>query len=144
VPVCSDGGVLHDSHMAMALAFGADFLMLSRYFARFDESPSERLQVNGAQYKEYWGEGSAWARNAARYGQSTTLLFEEGVDGYVPYVGSLYDTVAVTLAKLKATMVSCGSTTLQEFRRDATAVEISQQSIEQNSAEALTRNYSQR
>lgn len=139
VPVCSDGGILYDSHIAMALAFGADFLMLGRYFARFDESPTARVQVDGAQFKEYWGEGSARARNAARYGQETTLLFEEGVDGYVPYAGSLYPAAATTIAKIKATMVSCGATSLREFHRDATAVEISEQSIVQNSAEVLTR-----
>ena len=47
VPVCSDGGIVYDYHMTLALAMGADFMMLGRYFARFDESPTERVNVNG-------------------------------------------------------------------------------------------------
>lgn len=136
VPVCSDGGILYDSHMAMAYAFGADFLMLGRYFARFDESPSNVVRIDGQLYKEYWGEGSRRARNTARYGHDdSTLVFEEGVDGLVPYAGSLYDAVGATLAEVKATMVSCGATTLPQFHQTATAVEVSHQSFLQNSAE---------
>jgi IMP dehydrogenase len=133
VPLCSDGGIIHDSHMAIAFAFGADFLMLGRYFARFAESPAPQVKVNGQILKEYWGEGSARARNAARYGQGTHLAFEEGVDGYVPYAGSLYDNVKVTLAKLRSTMISCGSTTLRRFHDSATLVQVSQQTFVQNS-----------
>ncbi|GIE88948.1 IMP dehydrogenase [Actinoplanes regularis] len=133
VPLCSDGGVLHDSHMAIAFAFGADFLMLGRYFARFTESPAPLVKIRGQALKEYWGEGSARARNVARYGQGTELHFEEGVDGYVPYAGSLYDNVKVTLAKLRSTMISCGSTTLRRFHDTATLVQVSQQTFVQNS-----------
>ncbi|GAA4977622.1 IMP dehydrogenase [Actinoplanes utahensis] len=133
VPLCSDGGVLHDSHMAVAFAFGADFLMLGRYFARFSESPAPQVKHNGQILKEYWGEGSARARNAARYGQGRDLVFEEGVDGYVPYAGSLYDNVKVTLAKLRSTMISCGSTSLRRFHDTATLVQVSQQTFVQNS-----------
>ncbi len=145
VPVCSDGGVLHDSHMAVALAFGCDFLMLGRYFARFDESPSALVRLDGQLFKEYWGEGSQRARNSDRYGhsegsQSQALLFEEGVDGVVPYAGSLYPTIAVTLAKIKATMVSCGSTTLRQFNESATLVEVSHQSYLQNTEDVQLRN----
>ena len=53
--------------MTLALAMGADFLMLGRYFARFDESPTNKVMVNGAYMKEYWGEGSNRARNWQRY-----------------------------------------------------------------------------
>jgi IMP dehydrogenase len=133
VPLCSDGGILHDSHMAIAFAFGADFLMLGRYFARFDESPAPRVKINGQYFKEYWGEGSARARNVARYGQGTELAFEEGVDGYVNYAGSLFLNVNVTLAKIRSTMVSCGSTTLRQFHESATLVQVSQQTFVQNS-----------
>jgi IMP dehydrogenase len=135
VPICSDGGILHDSHMALALAFGADFLMLGRYFARFDESPAPLRRLDGQFYKEYWGEGSARGRNAARYSHTTSLQFEEGVDGYVPYAGSLYDNLAATLAKITATMISCGSTTLRQFTDTSTLVEVSHQSWLQNGAE---------
>ncbi|SDS82724.1 IMP dehydrogenase [Actinoplanes derwentensis] len=136
VPVCSDGGVIHDSHMAIAYAFGADFLMLGRYFARFDESPAPKVRGAGGQVlKEYWGEGSARARNAARYGQGGDMVFEEGVDGYVNYVGSLADNVKVTLAKIRSTMISCGSTSLRRFHETAVLEPISQQTFVQNSEE---------
>ena len=84
--VCSDGGIVYDYHMTLALAMGADFMMLGRYFARFDESPTERVNVNGQYMKEYWGEGSARARNWQRYdlGGAAKLSFVEGVDSYVP------------------------------------------------------------
>lgn len=141
VPVCCDGGLLTDSHMAIALALGADFVMLGRYFARFDESPSSLVKVGGQFFKEYWGEGSARARNVARYehGGGSRLVFEEGVDGYVPWAGSLYDNVDTTLAKLKATMISCGATSLPDFHARAVLVPVSQQSFLQNSAEIQLR-----
>jgi IMP dehydrogenase len=140
VPVCCDGGLLTDYHMAIALALGADFIMLGRYFARLDESPSRKVRVGGQLYKEYWGEGSQRARNAARYGQhEDELSFPEGVDGLVPYAGSLYDNVAGTAAKLAATMVSCGATSLRAFHESATLVMVSQASYAQNAAEVLLR-----
>lgn len=91
VPVCSDGGIVYDHHIALALAMGADFVMLGRYFARFDESPTAKLMVGNSYVKEYWGEGSNRARNWQRYdlGGSKKLSFEEGVDSYVPYAGPL-------------------------------------------------------
>ena len=111
IPVCSDGGIVHDHHITLALAMGADFVMLGRYFARFDESPSNKVSIGGTYYKEYWGEGSARARNWQRYdlGGDKKLSFEEGVDSYVPYAGSLKDNVAISLAKVKSTMCNCGA-----------------------------------
>jgi IMP dehydrogenase len=140
VPICCDGGLLSDYHMAIALALGADFIMLGRYFARFDESPSRMFSMNGQFFKEYWGEGSRRARNLTRYEQGADhLVFEEGVDGYVPYAGSLYDTMALTIAKLKATMISCGSTSLRQFQDDAVLVLVSEQSHTQNTHEVALR-----
>lgn len=141
VPLCCDGGLLTDAHMAVAFAMGADFVMLGRYFARFDESPAPLVRVGGQFFKEYWGEGSNRARNVSRYshGGGTRLTFEEGVDGYVPYAGSLYDNVALTIAKLKATMISCGAVDLPGFHRDAVLVPVSPQSFLQNSAEIQLR-----
>jgi IMP dehydrogenase len=140
VPVCCDGGVLNDSHMAIAFALGADFMMLGRYFARFDESPSRAVRVNGQMLKEYWGEGSRRARNWSRYHhESDTPVFEEGVDGYVPYAGSVYDTVSMTITKLKATLSSCGANTLRSFHESAILVPVSQQSFVQNTHEVTLR-----
>jgi IMP dehydrogenase len=140
VPVCCDGGVLSDKDMTIALAMGADFIMMGRYFARLEESPSGKVTVRGQVYKEYWGEGSSRARNAARYGQhEEDIAFPEGVDGLVPYAGSLADNVAVTAAKLKATMVSCGAVTLREFHESAVLTVISPASYAQNTAEVQLR-----
>ena len=131
IPVCSDGGIVHDYHMTLALAMGADFLMLGRYFSRFDESPSDKISINGTYYKEYWGEGSNRARNWQRYdmGGDKKLSFEEGVDSYVPYAGSLKDNVGVTLSKIRSTMCNCGALSLPEFREKAKITLVSATSI---------------
>ncbi len=131
IPVCSDGGIVHDYHMTLALAMGADFLMLGRYFSRFDESPSDKIRINGTYYKEYWGEGSNRARNWQRYdmGGDKKLSFEEGVDSYVPYAGSLKDNVGVTLSKIRSTMCNCGALSLPEFREKAKITLVSATSI---------------
>ena len=122
---------MHDYHMTLALAMGADFLMLGRYFARFDESPSDKVRINGTYYKEYWGEGSNRARNWQRYdlGGAKKLSFEEGVDSYVPYAGSLKDNVASTLAKVRSTMCNCGALNLPELRSKAKITLVSATSI---------------
>ncbi len=131
IPICSDGGIVHDYHMTLALAMGADFLMLGRYFARFDESPTEIINVGGAYYKEYWGEGSNRARNWQRYdlGSKTGLSFEEGVDSYVPYAGALKDNVAKSLYKVRSTMCNCGVTSIEQLHRDAKMTLVSATSI---------------
>lgn len=136
IPICSDGGIVLDYHMTLALAMGADHLMLGRYFARFDESPTRRLLVNGQYVKEYWGEGSNRARNWQRYdsGESTGLHFEEGVDAYVPYAGSLKDNLDASLSKVKATMCSTGAVTLPELREKARLTVISPTSIVEGGA----------
>ena len=131
VPICSDGGIVHDYHMTLALAMGADFMMLGRYFARFDESPTNKVMVNGAYMKEYWGEGSNRARNWQRYdlGGSTKLSFEEGVDSYVTYAGSLHDNVEASLYKVKSTMCNVGVTNIPDLQRDAKITLVSSVSI---------------
>jgi len=131
VPICSDGGIVHDYHMTLALAMGADFLMLGRYFARFDESPTQKVMVNGAYMKEYWGEGSNRARNWQRYdlGGASKLNFEEGVDSYVTYAGSLHDNVEASLYKVKSTMCNVGVTNLPDLQRDAKLTLVSSVSI---------------
>ena len=131
VPICSDGGIVHDYHMTLALAMGADFMMLGRYFARFDESPTPKVLVNGSYMKEYWGEGSNRARNWQRYdlGGSAKLSFEEGVDSYVTYAGSLHDNVEASLYKVKSTMCNCGVITIPDLQRDAKLTLVSSVSI---------------
>ena len=131
VPICSDGGIVHDYHMTLALAMGADFLMLGRYFARFDESPTPKTMINGQYVKEYWGEGSNRARNWQRYdlGGKANLNFEEGVDSYVTYAGPLHDNVERSLYKVKSTMCNCGAITIPELQEKAKLTVVSSTSI---------------
>lgn len=136
IPICSDGGIVHDYHITLALAFGADFVMLGRYFARFDEAPNKLVTVNGNYMKEYWGEGSARARNWQRYdvGGKSKLSFVEGVDSYIPYAGSLHDNVEVTLSKVGHTMCNCGCLTIAELQDKAKVTLVSQTSIVEGGA----------
>lgn len=131
IPICSDGGIVHDYHMTLALAMGADFMMLGRYFARFDESPTPKIMVNGQYVKEYWGEGSNRARNWQRYdlGGQSKLSFEEGVDSYVTYAGPLHDNVEKSLYKVKSTMCNCGAVSIEELQQKAKMTLVSSTSI---------------
>ncbi len=140
VPICSDGGIVHDYHMTLALAMGADFMMLGRYFARFDESPTNKVMVNGAYMKEYWGEGSNRARNWQRYdlGGASKLTFEEGVDSYVTYAGSLHDNVESSLYKVKSTMCNVGVINIPDLQRDAKLTLVSSVSIVEGGAHDVT------
>ena len=136
VPICSDGGIVHDYHITLALAMGADFVMLGRYFSRFEESPTKKVTINGTYMKEYWGEGSARARNWQRYdmGGSKKLSFVEGVDSYVPYAGALKDNVDLTLSKVKHTMCNCGTLTIEELQKNAKITLVSSTSIVEGGA----------
>ena len=140
VPICSDGGIVHDYHMTLALAMGADFMMLGRYFARFDESPTNKVMVNGAYMKEYWGEGSNRARNWQRYdlGGASKLNFEEGVDSFVTYAGPLHDNVEASLYKVKSTMCNVGVINIPDLQRDAKLTLVSSVSIVEGGAHDVT------
>ena len=138
IPICSDGGIVHDYHITLALAMGADFVMMGRYFARFDESPSRKVKRNGTFMKEYWGEGSNRARNWQRYDMGgeakNKLTFEEGVDSYIPYAGPLKDNVEVTVSKIKSTMCNCGCISIPEFHEKARLTMVSNVSIKEGGA----------
>ena len=136
VPICSDGGIVYDYHIALALAMGADFVMLGRYFSRMEEAPGAKVLVNGSYVKEYWGEGSNRARNWQRYdlGQGSKLSFEEGVDSYVPYAGMLKDNVLLTTSKVKSTMCNCGALTIPELQQKAKLTLVSATSIVEGGA----------
>ena len=133
IPICSDGGIVHDYHITLALAMGADFVMMGRYFARFDESPTRKLKINGRFVKEYWGEGSNRARNWQRYDmggkEKNKLTFEEGVDSYIQYAGPLKENIELTMSKVKSTMCNCGAITLKELHEKARLTIVSQVSI---------------
>ncbi len=136
IPICSDGGIVHDHHITIALALGADFVMMGRYFARFDESPTRIVKINNNFVKEYWGEGSNRARNWQRYdmGGAKKLSFEEGVDSYIPYAGSLKENLDITVAKIKSTMCNCGAITIPELHEKARLTLVSNVSIQEGSA----------
>ncbi|EFR86161.1 inosine-5'-monophosphate dehydrogenase, partial [Listeria monocytogenes FSL F2-208] len=136
IPICSDGGIVYDYHMTLALAMGADFIMLGRYFSRFDESPTNKVNLNGTYMKEYWGEGANRARNWQRYdlGGDKKLSFEEGVDSYVPYAGSLKDNVAISLSKVRSTMCNCGALNIPELQQKAKITLVSSTSIVEGGA----------
>ena len=136
IPICSDGGIVFDHHITLALAMGADFVMLGRYFARFDESPTNKLNINGSYVKEYWGEGSSRARNWQRYdlGGADKLSFEEGVDSYVPYAGHLEDNLRITLSKIRSTMCNCGVTSISGLHKSAKLTLVSSTSIVEGGA----------
>ncbi|MEG0831491.1 MAG: IMP dehydrogenase, partial [Acidaminococcaceae bacterium] len=136
IPICSDGGIVYDYHMTLALAMGADFMMLGRYFARFDESPTNKVNINGSYMKEYWGEGSNRARNWQRYdmGGASKLSFEEGVDSYVPYAGSLKDNVNLSLSKVRSTMCNCGALNIPELQVKAKLTLVSATSLVEGGA----------
>jgi IMP dehydrogenase len=136
IPLCADGGIVYDYHITLALAMGSDFVMLGRYFSRFEESPTDKIMMNGTYYKEYWGEGSARARNWQRYdlGGKKALKFEEGVDSYVPYAGTLKDNIQVTLDKIKSTMCNCGTMTIKDLQQNAKLTLVSSTSIVEGGA----------
>lgn len=131
IPICSDGGIVHDYHITLALAMGADFIMLGRYFARFDESPTKKVNINGNYMKEYWGEGSARARNWQRYdmGGESKMSFVEGVDSFVPYAGSLKDNVTLSMIKVRSTMCNCGCLNISQLQKNAKITLVSSTSI---------------
>lgn len=136
VPICSDGGIVHDYHITLALAMGADFVMMGRYFARFDESPTKKLKIGNSFVKEFWGEGSNRARNWQRYdtGGKQSLVFEEGVDSYVPYAGSLRENMEKTLHKIKSTMCNCGALSIAELQQKARITLVSSTSLVEGGA----------
>ena len=149
IPICSDGGLDNDTHIIMALAMGADFVMMGKYFAMTHESPTPKITYRNRAYKPYWGEGSNRARNWQRYkeGSSEGLSFEEGVDAYVPYSGPLSDKVDVSTAKIKATMCNTGALTIKEFHEKAVLTRVSALTMVEGgtaSVEQLDRIYSER
>jgi IMP dehydrogenase len=141
VPICSDGGLNSDTQMIVALAMGADFVMKGKYFAMTEESPTSKISYRGRLYKPYWGEGSNRARNWQRYKQSDSagLVFEEGVDAYVPYSGTLSDKVEVSSVKLRSTMCNVGALSLPEFHSKARLTRVSEMTVVEGGTSTVER-----
>ncbi|MDA3812768.1 MAG: IMP dehydrogenase [Candidatus Cloacimonetes bacterium] len=128
IPIVADGGVTSTKDVTIALALGADYVMMGRYFARMEESPTDKIVVNNRVMKPYWGEGSARAQNwkERRYNQGK---FVEGVEGFVEYAGHLRDNLEETLAKIKSSMGTCGVMNISEFHQKAELEVVSALSI---------------
>ena len=141
VPICSDGGLNNDTQVIIALALGADFVMMGKYFAMTEESPTETVSHRGRLYKPYWGEGSNRARNWQRYNGSSKseLVFEEGVDAYVPYGGPLASKVDLSIAKMKSTMCNCGVLSIKEFHEKAVLTRVSGLTIVEGGTSSVER-----
>ena len=118
IPISADGGIVNSKDIAIALALGADYVMMGRYFTRMEESPTEKITINNRIMKPYWGEGSNRAREwkQQRYHQSK---FTEGVEGFVEYAGKLKDNIEITTSKIKSTMATCGASTIEELHEKA-------------------------
>ena len=120
VPLISDGGISGPAEMSVALALGADSLMMGNFFARYTEGAGNLVRDAGGEIvKEYWMEGSAKARNLRRYAQLKDLFFEEGITGYVPHTGSIYDKLPLVLQILRSSMATAGCRTIEELHEKA-------------------------
>jgi IMP dehydrogenase len=135
-PVIADGGIRQSGDIAKAIAAGANAVMLGGLFAGLDESPGELVLHRGRRFKTYRGMGSEGAMvlgSADRYGQASVKearkLVPEGVEGRVPYRGSLGDFTYQMVGGVRAAMGYCGCRTLAEFRKEARFVRISGASL---------------
>jgi len=120
IPLIADGGITSPSDMSVALALGADAMMMGNFFARYTESEGNLVRnAAGEIVKEYWMEGSARAFNTRRYTQLKENFFEEGISGYVPHVGSIYDKMPTIIQMLRATLATTGCRTIDELHTHA-------------------------
>ncbi len=128
ISVIADGGIRYSGDMTKAIAAGANVVMVGSLFAGLDESPGQIVIYKGRRYKEYRGMGSMGAMvkgSADRYSQSRTdKLVPEGVEGRVPYRGSLADFVYQFVGGLRAGMGYCGAPTIEDLRKNAKFVRI--------------------
>ena len=144
VPIIADGGIRHSGDIPKALASGASCVMMGSLFAGLDESPGELVISHGRRYKTYRGMGSEGAMSAGsadRYRQAEKMgsdgkpqmkFVPEGVEGMVPYRGSLAEFVYQLVGGLRSSMGYCGTRTIEELRRDARFVRVSSATVVEN------------
>ena len=131
VPVIADGGIKHTGDIAKALAGGAETVMIGSLFAAVEESPGETIIYEGRKYKSYRGMGSVGAMDEGskdRYFQDAEddlkKLVPEGIEGRVPYSGTLGEVIYQMIGGLRAAMGYCGCRTVQELYENAQFVRI--------------------
>ncbi|OPZ98786.1 MAG: Inosine-5'-monophosphate dehydrogenase [Planctomycetes bacterium ADurb.Bin412] len=139
VPIIADGGIRHSGDITKALAAGASTVMLGSLFAGLEESPGTLVIYKGRQFKEYRGMGSLGAMvtgSAERYGQSSKQdrgkMVPEGVEGRVPYRGTLAEFVYQLVGGLKAGMGYCGTPNIEALRKNSRFIKISPASVREN------------
>ncbi len=139
IPVIADGGITQSGDITKAIAAGASSVMLGSLFAGLEESPGQLIIYKGRQFKEYRGMGSLGAMvkgSAERYGQrssaGTDKLVPEGVEGRVPYRGTLGDFVYQLVGGLRAGMGYCGARNIEELRKDGRFVRVSAASVSES------------
>ena len=136
IPVIADGGVKHSGDITKAIAAGASSVMVGSLFAGLKESPGQLVIYKGRQFKEYRGMGSLGAMvkgSAERYGQKSSTqkdkLVPEGVEGRVPYRGTLDAFVYQMVGGLRAGMGYCGARNIKELRKNSRFVRTSAASV---------------
>ncbi|MCX5689104.1 MAG: IMP dehydrogenase [Planctomycetota bacterium] len=144
VPVIADGGIRHSGDIPKAIAAGAHSVMMGSMFAGLEESPGEVVITHGRRYKSYRGMGSEGAMNAgsadryrqsekvAKDGKQTQKFVPEGVEGLVPFRGSLADFVYQLVGGLRSAMGYCGCRTIEEMRANATFCRVSGATVVEN------------
>jgi len=138
IPVIADGGIRYSGDIAKAIAAGADTVMLGSILAGMDESPGEFILFEGRQYKSYRGMGSLGAMqdgDGARYFQDDTedkKLVPEGIEGIVPYRGSVKNTIHQLMGGLRSSMGYCGGKDILDFQSNAEFIQNTQAGVKES------------
>ncbi len=138
VPLIADGGIKYSGDVAKAIAAGASSVMIGSLFAGTDEAPGEQILYQGRSYKMYRGMGSIEAMKRGskeRYGQTTDdamKMVPEGIEGRVPYRGSVSNIVYQLIGGLRAGMGYCGCKNLEDMRKKAKFMRVSSASLKES------------
>jgi IMP dehydrogenase len=138
IPVIADGGIRYSGDLSKAIAAGAEIVMLGSMLAGMDESPGEFILFEGRQYKSYRGMGSIGAMKQGsgdRYFQESseaTKLVPEGIEGMVPYRGSVKNTIHQLMGGLRSSMGYCGAKDIKDFHKKAEFIQTTTAGIKES------------